>query len=82
MAQEDARIEREPPMPWGVALNLSGAVYKPAAAAALGARYRASEHWLFGVDGEYNPWYADQTGEFRPGVFSLYASVAPKNSGR
>lgn len=75
VAQEDARIEREPPVPWGVALNLSGAVYKPAAAAALGARYRASEHWLFGVDGEYNPWYADQTGEFRPGVFSLYASV-------
>jgi len=75
VAQEDARIEREPPVPWGLALHLSGAVYKPALAAALGARYRASEHWLFGVDGEYNPWYADQTGEFRPGVFSLYASV-------
>lgn len=75
VAQEDARIEQERPIPWGVALNLSGALENPAAAAALGARYRLSEHWLFGVDGEYNPWYADQTGEFKPGVFSAYASV-------
>lgn len=75
VAQEDARIERESPMPWGVALNLSGSLENPAVAAALGARYRLNEHWLFGVDGEYNPWYADQTGKFRPGVFSGYATV-------
>lgn len=75
VAQEDARIEQEPPVPWGVALNLSGALENPAAAAALGARYRLSEHWLFGLDGEYNPWYADQTGKFRPGVASAYVSV-------
>ncbi|HEY6727289.1 MAG TPA: hypothetical protein VI197_24815 [Polyangiaceae bacterium] len=75
VAQEDARIEREPPVPWGVALNLSASIENPAAAAALGARYRLSEHWLFGVDGEYNPWYAEQTSEFRPGVASAYASA-------
>lgn len=75
IAREDARIEQEPAVPWGAALNLSASLENPAGAAALGARYRASEHWLFGLDGEYNPWYADQTGEFRPGVFSLYGSV-------
>jgi MYXO-CTERM domain-containing protein len=75
VAKEDARIENEDLVPWGAALNLSGSLQNPAVAAALGARYRLSEHWLVGLDGEYNPWYADETGKFRPGVFSAYASV-------
>lgn len=75
VAQEDARIEQESLIPWGAALNFSGGLENPALAAALGARFRLNEHWLFGVDGEYNPWYADETSEFRPGVFSAYASV-------
>jgi len=75
VAKEDARIEQDPPMPLGVALDLSASVENPAVAAALGARYRFSQNWLVGLDAEYNPWYADQTGEFRPGVASLYGSL-------
>jgi MYXO-CTERM domain-containing protein len=75
VATEDARIEQDPPMPLGVALDVAASFENPAAAVALGGRYRFSEHWLVGLDAEYNPWYADQTGEFRQGVASLYGSV-------
>lgn len=75
VATEDARIAREPSIPLGVALDISASFENPALAVALGGRYRFSEHWLVGLDAEYNPWYADQTGEFRPGVASLYGSV-------
>lgn len=75
VAQEDARLEREPAIPWGVNANFSGSVQNPALAAAVGGRYRLSENWLVGIDGEYNPWYAEQTSKFRRGVASAYASV-------
>lgn len=60
--------------PWGVALNLSGAIENPGLAAALGLRYRVSEHFLVGLDGEYNPWFAQSSGQLRPGVASVYAT--------
>ncbi len=74
LAAEHARIEQPPPIPWGAALNLSGSIENPAVAGALGVRYRLDDNWLVGLDGEYNPWYADSRSEFRRGVASVYAT--------
>jgi len=74
----DAGPMKDPPSstssPWGVALSLSGSFENPAAAAALGVRYRVADHFSLGVDGEYNPWLAPSTGDVRPGVVSAYAT--------
>ncbi len=75
VAHEDARIEAPPGTPWGAAINVSGSIQKAAAAAAIGARYRLSEHWLMGLDLEYNPWYARSSSEWRRGVASAYATL-------
>lgn len=59
---------------WGVYVAGSGALENAALAAALGGRFRVSDHFLVGLDAEYNPWVVRRTGDIRPGVASLYAT--------
>lgn len=66
--------DETPGTPWGVAARFSGSFDNPALAAAVGARYRVSGHFLVGVDGEYNPWFAQNASVLRPGVVSAYAT--------
>jgi MYXO-CTERM domain-containing protein len=75
VAREDARIDAPPAIPWGAAVNLSGSIQKAAIAAAIGARYRLNQHWLIGLDLEYNPWYARSSSEWRRGVASAYGTL-------
>ena len=79
MAAEEARpmtppVDEAPGTPWGVAAHVSGSFDNPALAAGLGVRFRVSQHFLLGIDGEYNPWFAQNAGVLRPGVASAYAS--------
>jgi len=60
--------------PFGASLMGSVALQNAAFAAALGARYRLNDHFLFGVDGEYNPFFSVRSGEIRSGVVNVYAT--------
>lgn len=67
-AEDDERF------PFGVSVALGVSVTRPAAAIALGGRYRISERFLVGVDAELNPWLSRTTKEFRAGTTNLYAT--------
>ena len=61
---------------WGGYLGASGAVNNGGMAAAVGARLRASEHWTFGLDAEWNPWFAvNGNTRARAGAFNGYATA-------
>ena len=60
---------------FGAVLSGSAALDRPAIATALGARFRATSRWSFGVDGEWNPWFAVQIKEFRRGALNLYSTA-------
>ncbi len=59
---------------WGAFLGASGAFDNPALAAALGLRLRANSNWIFGLDGEWNPWIGHGAA-IKPGVANLYGTV-------
>lgn len=61
--------------PWGLHAALGGAVNRVTGAAALGIRYRLSDHWLVGGDAEWNPWVAINTQDVRAGVLNTYGTV-------
>jgi hypothetical protein len=61
---------------WGAYLGGSGAINHEALAATLGARLRASRHWTFGLDAEWNPWVAvNGASTVRAGAFNGYGTV-------
>jgi hypothetical protein len=60
--------------PFGVQLHGSAAVENAGFAVGLGVRYRFNEHWIVGVDGEYNPWFSISAREFRPGAVNVFAT--------
>jgi hypothetical protein len=61
---------------WGGYVGASGAFANAAAALELGVRARATTHWTFGLDAEWNPWIA-VNGEthVRAGAFNGYGTV-------
>jgi hypothetical protein len=62
--------------PMGGSLSVAGSGTNAAAAAALGFRVRASKHWTFGVDAEWNPWIAvNGTTKMRSGAFNGYGTA-------
>lgn len=68
------------PYAFGASAVAAGSVDHGAIALALGGRLRFREHWVFGLDAEWNPWIADprviiNREYFRPGVFNAYASA-------
>lgn len=60
---------------WGAYLGSSGSIDKTAVAIQLGARFKATKHWTFGLDGEWNPWITLNGYRFGSGVFNLYATA-------
>ena len=53
----------------------SGAVTNPSLSGQLGVRFRLSERWMVGLDGELNGWYGVHTKTLRTGAFNAYATV-------
>jgi hypothetical protein len=62
-------------MAWGGYLGTSGSIDKTAAAIQLGARLKVSNHWTFGVDGEWNPWITLNGYRVGSGVLNLYGTA-------
>jgi hypothetical protein len=58
----------------GFALNLGGAIARPAAAGAIGLRYRIDERWIVGIDAAWNPWITTSPVKMTAGAFELYAT--------
>jgi hypothetical protein len=59
---------------FGVYAAGSGSVTNPGLSGQLGVRFRLSDRWIVGLDGEINGWYAVQTTRFRTGAFNAYAT--------
>ena len=60
----------------GFYVGAAGSVNDSALAATLGGRLRASRHWTFGFDGEWNPWLAvDGRTHLRAGALNVYGSA-------
>ncbi len=59
----------------GAYAGFSGSIDRAAIATTLGARLRASKHWTFGLDGEWNPWLAFTGSTVRAGVANLYGTA-------
>jgi hypothetical protein len=69
-----------PPAPasiaWGGHASASGSVDYGGLAAKVGARLRVSKHWTFGVDAEWNPWFAvNGASRIRAGAFNGYGTA-------
>jgi hypothetical protein len=60
---------------FGLYAAVSGAVTNPSLSPQLGVRFRLSDRWTVGLDGEINGWYAVHTKTFRTGAFNGYATV-------
>ncbi|MDP9002801.1 MAG: hypothetical protein M3O46_22155 [Myxococcota bacterium] len=58
---------------WGAFAGAAGSIENPALVAALGVRLRLNSHWIFGLDGEWNPWLAHGA-TVRAGVANFYGT--------
>jgi hypothetical protein len=64
------------PFPFGVYIAGGGSLLTNfAAAASVGGRYRLSQHFLVGIDGEWNPWFSRATKRFRSGTTNVYGTL-------
>jgi MYXO-CTERM domain-containing protein len=68
-------VEKKHTSFFGIYAAVSGSVTDPALSPQLGVRFRLSERWTVGVDGEVNGWYGVHTSQFRTGAFNGYATV-------
>jgi len=66
--------EKEHSSLFGVYVAGSGAITNPSLSGQLGLRFRLSELFSVGIDGELNGWFAEQTKRFRTGVVNVYAT--------
>jgi hypothetical protein len=60
---------------WGAALNGSGSMDNPSVAGAFGIRLHLSQHWSFGLDGEWNPWLALNGTTAHAGAIDMFGSA-------
>lgn len=60
---------------FGIHVGGSGSITNPALNGQLGIRFRLSERWSVGLDGELNGWYGEQTTTLRLGAFNAYGTV-------
>lgn len=58
--------------PFGLHLGGSAALDNTALAISVGIRYRTSASWLFGFDGEFNPWGSLESQRFSLGALNFY----------
>ena len=60
----------------GAYFGAAGSLSDPALAAALGVRFRASKHWTFGLDVEWNPWIAvNGEDRLRAGALNVFGTA-------
>ncbi len=62
-------------MAWGAYFGSAGSIDKTAVAFQVGARLKASTHWTFGLDAEWNPWITLNGYRVGSGVFNLYGAA-------
>jgi hypothetical protein len=60
---------------WGASLSGSGAMDNPSLVGAVGVRLRESKHWSFGLDGEWNPWFALNGTAAHAGAIDVFGSA-------
>ena len=60
---------------WGGFVGGSGSINNPAASIGAGARLRVSKSWTFGLDGEWNPWFALNGNTFHESVVNVYGTA-------
>jgi hypothetical protein len=60
---------------FGGYMGLSGSIEKAALAGTAALRMRVSNHWTFGLDGEWNPWLALNGTTVRRGVINVYGTA-------
>ena len=60
---------------FGGSVLMAGSIDRAAGAVAVGLRLRATKHWAFGLDAEWNPWFAINGNRFRTGVINAYLSA-------
>lgn len=61
---------------WGAHLGGAASVNYGALAVAAGGRLRVGKHWTFGLDAEWNPWFAvNGATNIRAGAFNAYATA-------
>lgn len=60
---------------FGVYAAGSGSVTNPGLSGQLGVRFRLSDRWTVGIDGEVNGWYGVQTKTLRAGAFNAYLTA-------
>jgi hypothetical protein len=70
---EQKEVERHTSW-FGIYAAGSGSITNPSLSGQLGVRFRLSDRWTVGLDGELNGWYAVHTGAFRTGAFNAYAT--------
>jgi MYXO-CTERM domain-containing protein len=68
------RTEEEHRRLFGLYGAVSGSVTNPGLSGQLGVRFRLSERWTVGLDGELNGWYGVQNKSFRTGAFNGYVT--------
>jgi len=68
------RTEEEHRRLFGLYGAVSGSVTNPGFSGQLGVRFRLSERWSLGLDGEVNGWYGVQNKSFRTGAFNGYVT--------
>lgn len=66
---EDARS------PFGFHVGGGASLDNAALSAAAAVRIRYDQHWLFGFDGEWNPWISFETKRAREGTLNFYGTV-------
>ena len=62
-------------MAWGAYFGSAASIDKTAVAFQVGARLKASTHWTFGLDAEWNPWITLNGYRLGSGVFNLYGAA-------
>lgn len=59
---------------FGVYVGGSGAVMNSAFSGSVGGRYYLTEHWILGLDAEWNPWISGTSG-IRKGAVNFYGTT-------
>lgn len=72
---EKIREDKQLGSAFGFSAMLGGSIDHGALAGQLGVRYRLSERWTIGLDGEFNPWISTAPWSMKLGATSVMATV-------
>ena len=72
---EQVRQDKALGPPLGFSIMVGGSVVHGALSFSVGGRYRLTEKWVVGVDGEWNPWITSVPWSIKAGAASLYGTI-------